>query len=110
MTRDDIERTAREARELAHELAERVGDLENEREAIKNLPTAVAELHGAVTVLRELVLERIDGVSSKVDRLAKVEIILKYLVPLIIALIGGWFAIKAASLNHSPPTPIVRHK
>lgn len=80
-------------------LRERIEDLEDEREAIKELPQAVAELHGAVGVLQSLVTSRFDGIEPKVDKAASLRTALQFaavvIVPVLVALIGGYFALKA---------------
>lgn len=98
MTEEEAEKECVEVKRLAEELAERVEDLENEREAIKRLPTAVAELHGTVNTLKELVLKKLDGISETVTP-GRWDTLLKFaqfvIVPILVALITGWFLYKS---------------
>lgn len=95
MTEDEAEAEIRD-------LKERVMDLENEREAIKNLPGAVAELHGAVETLKSLVIGKLDGITDRVTP-GRWDTLLKFsqfvIVPVIVAAITGYFLYKASIPN-----------
>jgi hypothetical protein len=91
--------TPDEAEREIRELKERVEDLENEREAIKQLPHAVAELHGAVDTLRDIVIGKLDTIGGSVERVSSIKTAIQFaalvIVPILVALIGGYFALKA---------------
>jgi hypothetical protein len=84
---------------VVHDLAERVETLEEERDRLKLLPDAVAELKGAVQTLSGLVTLRFDGLQGPVEKAASVKTAVQFaaivLVPIIVALLGGYFALRA---------------
>jgi uncharacterized protein YoxC len=90
--------TPEEIHREVRDLRERIEDLENEREAIKRLPTAVAELKGAVHVLQDLVVEEFGAVRKGVDNATGMKTAIQFaavvLVPVIVALIGGYFVLR----------------
>lgn len=92
-------------RYLAH-IEERVEDVENELLALKALPTNVAELRGEfnglvgrVNLLITRMDQRFDSVEGKADRATSLKAFAAYvgavLVPILVALLGGYFALKA---------------
>lgn len=85
--------------ERLDELEERVEDLENEREAIKQLPSQMALLKGAVEVLQALVLAQSQRVSKATSWTTAVQFAAVVIVPLLVALIGGYFVLKASGVD-----------
>lgn len=83
------------------ELVERVEDLENERETIKHLPHAFAKLAGTVDTLKDLIIERFDRVDGGVEKATSLKTAIQFaavlLLPILLALIGGYFTLKAGS-------------
>ncbi|HEX7088680.1 MAG TPA: hypothetical protein VF192_00995 [Longimicrobiales bacterium] len=104
---EELEREARSLREKAERipvLLERVDDLENERAALSRLPQTVWELKGMVATLTGIVNARVDTtVTNPADpppeQARTVDTLIKFaslvLVPILVALIGGYFALKA---------------
>lgn len=94
MTEEEIKHTVRELRD-------RVDDLEQERERLAKLPDAVAELKGTVQTLSTLVVSRFDKVDVGVDKAASLKTAIQFagvvLVPIILALIGGYVALKTGA-------------
>lgn len=59
----------------------------------------IARLEGTVDTLSKLVLAKLDGVQEGVDKAAGVRSAITYaaivIVPILVAVIGGYFALKA---------------
>lgn len=95
MPRDD-EELAREVRSLA----ERIADLEEDRDRLKGMPEAVAEIKGMVTALSGMVQSGFKSVGEGVDKAAGVKTAITFaavvIVPILVAIIGGYFAFKSA--------------
>lgn len=91
MTDDEIRREV-------HDLRERVSDLEDETDALKRVPEAVAELTGAVKVLKDLVV-KVDNGATRIERASSMKTALQFaavvIVPILVALLGGYFVIRA---------------
>lgn len=87
------------AHERLDDLLDRIQDLENEREAIKELPGAMAELKGMVEVLQALVLVQSQKVSKATSMSTAVQFAAVVIVPLIVVLLGGYFTLRAAGLK-----------
>lgn len=68
---------------------------------VKELRDEVATLVGKVATLERVVLAKLDGVHTAVDQAAGIKQAMTYaaivIVPILVAIIGGYFAIKAAS-------------
>lgn len=89
--------------DLIRDLLERVDDLENEREAIKELPEAVAQLRGSVEVLQTLVITQTQKVTRATSLTTAVQFAAVVIVPLLVAIIAGYFALKAAGISVGAP-------
>jgi hypothetical protein len=88
-------------------LADRVDDLENERDAIKRIPQAVGELKGMteaiqvqVNSLMTSMTGRFDNVEDGIRRATPgwdfwLKFIIGAIVPVALTIIGGYFALKA---------------
>lgn len=87
------------------ELLERIEDLENEREAIKELPEAVAQLRGSVETLQTLVVAQSQKVTKATSWSTALQFAAVVIVPLMIALIGGYFALKTAGVSVGAQKP-----
>lgn len=83
----------------------RIEDLENQIEAMKNLPWAVAQLSGMVVSLQEMVAAQVRGdrcelSAEDIPSQSKVKTTIHFLavviVPITVAAITGYFALKAA--------------
>jgi uncharacterized small protein (DUF1192 family) len=87
--------------EVVHELRERVGLLEAEGDRLAKLPDAVAELKGAVQTLSSLVITRFDGIQGPVEKAASLKTAVQFtaivLVPIIVAIIGGYVALRGGA-------------
>lgn len=86
------------------EVAERVSDVEEAQNRIEALPSAVSELKGMVTILQTAVTNGFDGVQKPLQAAADsssvknaVQFAAVVLVPLLVALIGAYVAIKTGS-------------
>lgn len=89
----------RDIHETLQELCNRMEMLEDEHDAIAKLPNEVAELSGKVDTLQTMLLARMDGVSTSVDKATSVKTAIQFaavvVVPVLVALIGGYFALRA---------------
>lgn len=90
-----------ELQEEVHDLRERVGRLEENSDRLAKLPDAVAELTGTVRTLTQLVTGRFDHIDESVEKVTGVKTAITFasvvIVPIIIALLGGYFALKTGS-------------
>lgn len=90
-----------ELRDAVHDLATRVERLEENADRLSKVPDAVAELKGAVQTLSSLVVTRFDGLQPSVEKAASLKTAVQFaaivLVPILVALIGGYVALKAGS-------------
>lgn len=97
------------------ELCERVEDLENERDAIKELPTAVAMLAGKVDTLRDIVLQgfdprkkTIETSEGDIEKASSWDVAFKvavsFILPILLAIISGYFLLKS-QIPQTPPPP-----
>lgn len=82
-----------------HELKERVESLEEDREEIKQIPLAISELKGQVNTLHSLLVVKLEGVQSGVEKATSVRTAIQFasvvLVPILVAILGGYFALRA---------------
>lgn len=94
MTEEEIQHTVLD-------LKQRVEELEEEREKLRQLPEAVAELKGMVVTLSGMVTTRFDGIQPSVEKAASVKTAIQFasvvIVPILLALIGGYFALKSGT-------------
>lgn len=92
MTEDDL-------RAEVAELRDRIEVLEHEQEKLARLPDAVAELKGMVATLSSMITNRFDTVDQSVDKAAGIKTAITFMsvvmVPILVALIGGYFALRA---------------
>lgn len=90
-----------ELRAEVSELSKKVEDLQEESDRLRGLPDAVAELKGTIATLQQLVLGRFDQVQAGVDKSSSIKTAIQFaavlVVPILIAIIGGYFALKAGS-------------
>lgn len=88
-----------ELQEEIHDLRTRVSRLEEVRDQVMKLPEAVSELRGALDVLTDLVTSRFDGMAPAVEKAAGIRTAIQFsaavLVPILVALIGGYVLLKA---------------
>jgi hypothetical protein len=81
------------------EILDRIDDLEAEIKRLIELPERLAELRGEVKSLRALVINRADSIQSGVDKAANIKTAIQFaavvLVPILVALIGGYFVLRA---------------
>lgn len=84
-----------------HDLRERVEKLEDGADKLADLPDAVSELNGSVKVLNQMVLGRFDHVDESVQQATGLRTAITFasvvIVPIVIALIGGYFALKTGT-------------
>jgi hypothetical protein len=100
--------TDEDFRREVHDLAGRVEELEEERERLKRLPDAVARLEGALGALTRVVNSRFDSVdqgvaNAKPGRDFWLKLILGGVVPVLVALITGYFLLKAGLAQSGAP-------
>lgn len=104
--RDDPDRNQLRRRDDLRSVQEELEDVQNELEGLKRLPMALAKLTGLVERIEKQVdrlmdnmLTRFDGLDGKVDKWSSMKTLAGYiaaiLVPILVALIGGYFALKA---------------
>lgn len=90
-----------EIQDEIHDLRTRVGRLEEARDQVMKLPQAVAELRGALEVLTDLVTMRFDGIAPAVEKASSLKTAVQFaaivLVPILVALIGGYALIKTGA-------------
>jgi hypothetical protein len=94
------------------DLVGRVEDLENERDAIKNLPGAVATIAGQVQVLHDIVIQGFDGHKRVIESEdgqtiqkanswdTAIKVAAGVVVPLLVALIGGYVLLRTSLPAH----------
>lgn len=91
-----------EIQDEVHDLRTRVSRLEEHSAQVMRLPEAVAELRGALETLTDLVTSRFDGIAPGVEKASSVRTAVQFagavLVPIIVALIGGYVLIKTAGV------------
>lgn len=82
-------------------LKEHVEDQDAELERLRGLPEAIAELKGVISNLQQLVLTRFDTVDKGVERASSLKTAVQFaaviVVPVVIAIIGGYFALRAGA-------------
>jgi hypothetical protein len=95
MTED--ERIFKEVKELRR----RVEELEEDRDKLLNLPEALAEVKGMVVTLQGLITSGFDGIKPGIEKASSVKTAITFasvvLVPIIVALIGGYFVLQAGA-------------
>lgn len=102
--------TDEDLRQEVEELASKVALMESEQERLKGIPDALSKLVGTVETLNGIVLARwgLKGVppeqrESVAQRASTADTLVKFsqfvLLPIVLALIGGYFALKAAGLS-----------
>lgn len=91
--------TENEIQQRVDQLAHTVEELQEEHDRLRQLPDAVARLEGAVQTLSSMVTNRFDGIQAPVEKAASVKTAIQFaavvLVPILVALIGGYVALKA---------------
>lgn len=93
--------TEEELSNEVHDLIDRVQALEENADRVAQLPDAVAQLTGAVQTLTSMVQGRFDGVDAHVREATGLKTAIQFasvvIIPIIIALIGGYFALRAGT-------------
>lgn len=83
------------------ELARRVRHLEEQLMDMAGLPDAVARVEGALETLTRLVGEKLTTVQQAAEKATSVKSAIMFvsvvLVPILVALIGGYFVLKAGA-------------
>jgi hypothetical protein len=103
LTPEDVPGGVPSRREF-EQLSERLGDVENEMLALKDLPAAVARNTGSIQTLISLVQAGFDGIGKPLERPTDAKSAIQFaavvIVPVLVALIGGYFVLQAAGAAH----------
>jgi hypothetical protein len=81
-----------------YQLRDRLERIEDLSDKVSTVSTSVAELSGTVKTLSQIVTGRFDGLDKGIEAATGVKTAITFasvvIVPIIIALIGGYFALK----------------
>jgi hypothetical protein len=95
--------TTEEANDELFQLIRRIEILEQDVDKLEELPTQVSSLAGEVKTLTRLVTARFDNIQGPIEKAAGIKTAVQYaavvIVPILVAIIGGYFVLKGAQVS-----------